>query len=298
MFFYRIYGLSVQSDLSLSLPESPITDRSVDLEIFFAKIDIPSDIIFEQSIGDIKIMKTLNCSYIIWNNTKLCKIVQGKEIVIDNLTRLDKNFLRSLILGPLFAIVLHQRGRLVLHANAVNINDNAVLLLGSRGKGKSTTSLALHKSGYKIMSDDIVSIKFNYSDVPIVFPSFPCMKLSSEVVANMLIDYTSMPKVYLNPSKRVYDFSESFFDISFPLKAIYLIEEGNETNVEKINHKEELISMIKSTYSLGLFDKKELAENLKQCSKILNKVPFSILRIRRSFEDINEVVKTIEMDLV
>jgi len=296
MYFYQLYGLSVQSDLSLSLPELPILEKSVDLKILSAKIDIPTDIIFEQSFDNIKIVKTLDSTYLFWKNTILCKIIQGKEIVINDLARMEKNFLKSLILGPVFAILLHQRGCLVLHANAVNMNGNAIILLGSMGKGKSTTSLALHKSGYKIMSDDIVSIQFSNS-VPMVFPGSPTMKLSSEVVDNLLTNHKSLPKVYSNPSKRVYNFSESFLENPIPLKVIYLIEDGTETSIGEIKPKEEIISMIKSTYSLGLFDKNELAENLKQCSEILNEVPLKLLNIKRSFRHINEVVKVIEFDL-
>ena len=57
-------------------------------------------------------------------------------------------------------ILLHQRGRMVLHASAVNINDGAVAFMGHNGAGKSTTTFSFMASGYPLVADDILSLEF------------------------------------------------------------------------------------------------------------------------------------------
>src|SRR5208337_3198059 len=67
------------------------------------------------------------------------------------------------ILGTVFGILLHQRGRITLHASAVRVNGGAVLFCGSSGAGKSTMAAALAQRGYPVASDDICPVSFDHS---------------------------------------------------------------------------------------------------------------------------------------
>ena len=51
--------------------------------------------------------------------------------------------------------ILHQRGSLLLHSNAVSYNGKAVLFAGNSGAGKSTISAEFIKNGFDLISDDI-----------------------------------------------------------------------------------------------------------------------------------------------
>ena len=63
--------------------------------------------------------------------------------------------LRTFLLGPALAVLLHQRGRLVLHAGAVAVNGRVAAFLGGPSWGKSTTTAALDRRGHGIMADDV-----------------------------------------------------------------------------------------------------------------------------------------------
>ena len=108
--------------------------------------------------------------FLIWNDIEICEITHGKKITVNPLTGIEENFLRVLILGPAFGILLHQRGRLVLHASTVNINGGAVAFMGFNGGGKSTTTAALNNKGYPLVCDDISSVEFDENGTPVVFP--------------------------------------------------------------------------------------------------------------------------------
>ena len=58
------------------------------------------------------------------------------------------------------ALLLYQRGFLVLHGSSIKINNGAIAFLGYRGNGKSTTAINLYKKNYPIVTDDILSYKF------------------------------------------------------------------------------------------------------------------------------------------
>jgi ABC-type glutathione transport system ATPase component len=68
----------------------------------------------------------------------------GREIMIDAVPGVDARTLRLSLLGPALALVLHQRGRFVLHASTVAVAGSAIAFLGEKGWGKSTIAAALY----------------------------------------------------------------------------------------------------------------------------------------------------------
>lgn len=62
----------------------------------------------------------------------------------------------SLAMSRLFRL---QRGLLFLHAGSVGIGGNGVLLLGPKGAGKTTLSLALAARGHALLGDEIAAVR-------------------------------------------------------------------------------------------------------------------------------------------
>jgi hypothetical protein len=79
--------------------------------------------------------------------------------------------------GTGFGILLHQRGRVVLHASAVSVRGRAVLLCGPSGAGKSTLAAALVDCGHDLISDDFCAISIPGDGPPLVQPDGRQMKL-------------------------------------------------------------------------------------------------------------------------
>lgn len=293
---YYSHGLSINS--TFPFPEMKQGYNKSDVEVHYGTLEVPiSGINFEKELDGIKILIKNRQTYFIWNNICFCRISNGKEIIINNSIEIEENLLKTLILGPVFATLLHQLGRLVLHASAVNINNSAIAFLGPRGRGKSTTSLALCKNGYDLLSDDVLSIDID-KNVPLVFPSYPRIKLYPEVIKNIKEDPYSMPQVYPNTDKRSYQVLNNYSDTSMPLKSIYIIEESNKTAIEDINPKDSLIELVKYSFCLNIFNKNDLSDNLNQCSKIINNILVKKLKIKRSLEDLPKLAETIEKDVL
>ena len=68
----------------------------------------------------------------------------GQEVIVEPSPDADERAVRLCLLGPIVALIPHQRGRLILHASAVAVGGDAIAFLGGQGWGKSTIAAALH----------------------------------------------------------------------------------------------------------------------------------------------------------
>jgi len=298
MFYYNAHGLNICSELYFPelIEEDP--GNKFDVSIKFGFDYFPNQNINKLNFNNfIEVSLNSNRITLFWKEECACTIINGKKILINPTHNIGEDLIRLIILGHVLAIILHLKGRLILHANAVNINNGAVIFLGSSGKGKSTTSLALHKKGYNLLSDDILSIKIDKDNQPIVFPSFPRIKLWPEVIENLNENPYSMPKLHLDTEKRSYFIEDNFLDIPIPLKSIYLIKDSNKVGINQIKSQKALMEIVKSSYCYPIFDNDKVSENLNQCAKILKKVPVKVLKIKKSFANIPKIVEIVEKDI-
>ena len=80
-----------------------------------------------------------------------------RKLSADNVP--DAN-IRLYLLGSAMGVLLHQRGLLPLHANAVEIDGKAFAFMGASGSGKSTLAAWFHDHGYRIIADDVCAVRF------------------------------------------------------------------------------------------------------------------------------------------
>jgi hypothetical protein len=66
----------------------------------------------------------------------------------------DPGDLRLYLLGTCLAVLLQQRGSLVLHASGVAVGSRAMLFCGASGAGKSTMAALLCRAGFPLLNDD------------------------------------------------------------------------------------------------------------------------------------------------
>ena len=104
-------------------------------------------------------------------------IEQGCRIVVDPDEGVSPRNVRLFLLGSAFGALLHQRGLLPLHANAIVIAGRAVAFTGRSGAGKSTLASLFHDRGHRLLSDDVCVIDFDGAGQPIVHAGIPHMRL-------------------------------------------------------------------------------------------------------------------------
>ncbi|MDP3484607.1 MAG: hypothetical protein Q8S06_03755 [Methanobacteriaceae archaeon] len=292
---YTAHGLNIKSEIIF--PELLKSSEDSDILIKYGDFDYSSKEIISEGVFRIAshYILTENSVYLIWNNIDICQIIKGKEIIVNSQTSIDKTFLRALILGPALGILLHQRGRLVLHASAVNINNVAVAFMGHNGAGKSTTTFSFMNSDYPLIADDILSIEFK-NNIPLVFPGLPRIKLWPESIEIFDKSMKSFP-IHPESRKRSY-LVDDFCKQVVSLKHIYVIENKETTYLEELKPQEALIELIRNSYCANIFQNSDQATNLEEYGKIVKNVSIKQLNIERSLDKIPEMVKLVEKDVI
>lgn len=297
-YHYKAYGLKIKSEIILPELDLEKYPNNFDILICYRYINSNKiNIIKEFNLTDnTKAISASNGLYLIWNGIPICLIRDGKSIIINESTGLDESFIVFFILGYSMAILLHQRGMLVLHGNAVKIKDSAIALLGPSGSGKSTTSLILNNMGYDLIADDILSIDL-FGKFPKVFSGYPRVKIWSDVIENMGKDINSIPQVHSNFPKLSYKINKLYSDKKSPLKSIYILEPSKKTEIRELNIQEALWNLVKNTYNIKIFDDDELRSNLDQCAKLASSIPIKSLKLVHSLQNTSEIIKILEDDL-
>jgi|SRR5665213_142963 len=89
----------------------------------------------------------------------------GVRVTVELANDDDMADVRALLMGPVQAILWHQRGLLPLHASAVSANGSAIAIAGPSGTGKSTLAAQLSTLGCPALADDICIVDSSNASV-------------------------------------------------------------------------------------------------------------------------------------
>lgn len=191
---YRIFDLALKS--TIPLPELP-QENSRPAELFFRLFPRPGSCspepqwLHHWSLPDGKITiscgKTANHYWLRFPDLADFKlnVASGQ---IDGYSHADipNSTISHLLLDQVIPRLVTHRGRPVLHASCVQIDDFAILFLGESGWGKSTLAAHFHKEGYSLLTDDCLLIE-RMDNQAIGTPGYSGARLwddSLQVVAN------------------------------------------------------------------------------------------------------------------
>jgi hypothetical protein len=88
------------------------------------------------------------------------------------------------VLNPLVACALRLRGTTPLHASVLHWRRSALLIVGPKGAGKSTSAAALAQAGATVMADDIAALDLHDAR-PRVFAGEPRLRLMPDSAATV-----------------------------------------------------------------------------------------------------------------
>ncbi len=193
----------------------------------------------------------------------------------DNLTLEDT---AMYFLGPVMGILLYLRGVTCLHASSVVIGDSAIALVGASEAGKSTTAAAFAHLGYRVLSDDVVTLDERGDDV-LVHPAYPYIRLWPSSVEMLYGRPDALPLLTPTWDKHCLHLIERGHRFSFepaPLRAVYLIGDRSSSPdapyVEALPPNEALMNLVINTYAVNLLDKENRAREFDLLSRLMNRV--------------------------
>lgn len=297
MFSYLAYGLNLDS--TMPLPELAAgEDAEGDVHIRFGRVDRGPSEIEEKGWSYFSPSPTEECLF--WQGVGSFLVREGRNIIVDPSPKADEEILRLFVLGPVLAILLRQRGHLLLHASAVDVGDEAILFVGSSGWGKSTMAAALYARGYGLVTDDIAVLRVDESG-PVVSPSFPQLKLSPEVLVSLGDDPETLPRWNPHLEKRTRSAAHNFLATPLRVKRIYVLDDGNSSAIIPLRPQEAFVELVRHTYGsdYGLQSAMGVGSDshFLKCASIVNKVRVCSLRRQKSLSLLPDMAQLIETDL-
>ena len=181
------------------------------------------------------------------------RIEGGSEIVVDADAEVPARNLRLFLLGSAFGALLHQRGMLPLHANAIEIEGRAVAFMGESGSGKSTLAAWFHDRGYKVLTDDVCVVGFDAEGMPHAYPGLPRLRLWHDAIRTLGRDASDYQRSYVGPDEELekFDVPIDRSDLAsepVPLAAVYLLHRGDDFSVEQLTGLEAATAIFANTY--------------------------------------------------
>lgn len=295
MFSYCIYSIRLKSNRAI--PELSLLQNSAsaELEVLFGQIpsdlgkaeedatlwhvsqeldehDQPSRVIYELQNGDFFRLRYADGTEFVLN--RQCNQVWATWP--ESLTLEDTVIY---LLGPVLGLLLYLRGITCLHASAVEIDGAAVAMVGDSGAGKSTTAAAFAHLGYRVLSDDVVTLN-EQGNAFIVHPAYPYIRLWPSSVELLYGKPDALPLLTPTWDKHclhLIDRGHKFSAEPLPLAAIYLLGDRSSSlsapYVEAVTPNESLINLVANTYANRVLDKQGRAREFELLGRLLNRLP-------------------------
>lgn len=176
---HTAFGFTIDSELPLpELPRAP-PGATVDVRVRLGEV---SPILADSRPVDFGVTARPGALLIDFETGRFL-VTEGRDITIQPGPEAAPHEVRAYLLGSAIGALLHQRGLLPLHANAVEIGGRAVAFAGPSGAGKSTLAAYFRARGRRLLCDDVCAVSFSANGTALAWPGVPRIKLWEDALA-------------------------------------------------------------------------------------------------------------------
>jgi hypothetical protein len=297
MHLHSVYGLSVASEIPL--PELVVADfdrAAVTIRLGRIGRTCPKTTPVMFDIG-------ARVAHLAWSEVGAFRVEEGRTIVADLRQGVPDDLARLPLLGAVLAVLLHQRGFLVLHGSAVAIANQAVIFVGSKGAGKSTMAAALFACGHRLIADDVVAVDCTSDRGPKVAPGYPQLKLSPAAARIVLKgEFDALPRIHRRSEKRCRRVGEGGFAAYATCPGrVYALVRGQACKSTPVTAQEALTTLLQHSY-MTRFGSQVLSgaaagSHLRQCSALAKRAPVHRLEVLGDLRGLDRAAHFVEEDL-
>jgi hypothetical protein len=266
---YRLFGLNLRSEIDLAGLAPAFETAAPDVDIVFGPVPASDHTGYRPTEEGTLLSVAKVGRYL---------IREGRRIVVDPAPGASQRNLRLFLLGSAIGALLHQRGLLPLHANAIDLGGRAVAFSGHSGAGKSTIAAWFHDRGHTILADDVCVIGFDDSGRALAYPGIPRLRLWREALEASGRDAGAYARSFDDTDKYDVPTARDAVAEPLPLAAIYLLRKADEAagegEIERLKGIEAVETLVANTYRGGYLSMiGRTSEHLTACVRVARAVP-------------------------
>jgi hypothetical protein len=190
--------------------------------------------------------------------------------------------------GPILGFVLRLRGVVCLHASAVAVKGSAIVIVGSVGRGKSTTAAGFVKLGFPLLSDDVAALRTEGDQISIL-PGYPRLNLWPNAAKALHGSPDTLPR--LTPAGGINDdWDKRYLDLDvdrqfranpLPLGAVYVLGEriAGQTapRLEPMSSRDAFLALTEDSYVNYALDQSMRAKEFRTLGELVRMIPVRLV---------------------
>lgn len=297
------FGLRISSDFLIEeLPQaSPGDDADIDVEILKCEGIRDTTSPLQPLRVEFRTENGPAIDYLHWHDVGSFRICGSDRIEYDMHPDMGLDVVTLPLLGTVMALLLHRRGLLVLHGSAVQIGDEAMVFLGDKGAGKSTTAASLVAAGRRILTDDIVALERTPEGIRLL-PGYGQIKLTQMATdAIQLPASRVMDQPFEGFSKHRHVLDDGFDPSPLTVSDIHVLERGAVLQIDPLAGASGLTSIMRFAYltrfGSKLFAGEEARFLLDWCADVTREIRVNRLEVPSTIEGLTGLGRFLDASL-
>jgi hypothetical protein len=257
-YWYRVYGIRLQSDAPLGLPEcsgrepADITLRNADryrMDEAIRGVQPESDdqwFFYSDLPG--------GSSYLRWNGVGEYLVSEdGRDVLSTPSENVTAESFQVYLLGRVLSFAIVKLGLEPLHATAVVANGEALAFLGPGGFGKSTLAASFLNVGYPLLTDDLLIIRAASGSL-LAYPGPPRIKLFPKIVRRFLGKVAGGVTMNVESPKLVIPLDRHrAVSTAVPIRRLYVLASPAEarlsrhSRIETLSSREAFVQLVRNS---------------------------------------------------
>jgi hypothetical protein len=301
MMLYHAYGLQLASDWFLPFPEERVPKSPCISILRGTKPLIAAD---DEPQWGKHIATKDGSDYIRWPELfEFLISPDGGRIVGRQLSDVATEAFQTYLLGQVLSFALVKQGIEPLHATGVVIDGKAIAFLGDCGYGKSSLAAAFLKEGYQLLTDDVLVLKAEGTQL-FAYPGSPRIKLFPEAADMLLKDRGR--GIPMNPFTQKFILqlkSSQYADSRKPLKALYVLRSAHASHavkrsiVRRITGRRAILAILANTFNARIRTPDRLARQFRHAAQVCATIPIKSLSRPFDLQRLPEAVEAVCSDL-
>lgn len=287
---YSLFGLTLRSDVALPCPEVQALESNADVELSettqsrLSALCLGSPTRVEDDGFWKCTVYSSGAAAVYWkDHFDFVVSGDGRQVLWRRLADVTDEVVVTYLLGQALSFCLLARGVEPLHATSVVVNGTAIAFLGDSGYGKSTLAAALLERGYRLLTDDVLVVRFDGTRA-MAYPSLARIKLTPESADAVLRGRDSVPMNRFTV-KRIFPLlDEECASHAAPLRAMYVIAEKADDaalTIRPLGGSAQFLSVIQNTFNDSVLHLSRVKRQFFFARRLVGIVPIKALSYPR-----------------